>query len=81
MVQRKERVLTPENFIAKLISQAIEKGRLHHMLLETARRPSLSQKILANLIRLPPASKLLALEQVKSRFIAQIVKQAGGPDL
>lgn len=74
MKARAVRVLTPETTTARVLNQVIERGRLQHYIFETAGKPTIMRRLLAGLAGLAPAQKLMASEQVKSRFIDIAVK-------
>ena len=69
--RRETRVYTPETQLERILRQALERGRLQHLLFDDPSR--LSHRVLATvfgvLLDLPPAKQLLAREQIKSRFV------------
>jgi ferredoxin len=69
------RVATPEDMFTKMLTQAIERGKLQHFLFADPAR--LSHRALGSVVgtvlRLPPAKQLLAQEQLKSRFVNMLV--------
>ncbi len=79
MTPRASRVFTPENSMERLIRAAVERGTVHHMLFDdpdsvTSRGVNLA---LGALLSLPPAKRLLAIDQVQSTFVRAILKGAG----
>ncbi|RMD82768.1 MAG: 4Fe-4S dicluster domain-containing protein [Candidatus Dadabacteria bacterium] len=79
MIPREKRVFTPADNIERLIRAAVERGTVHHFLFDdpdsvTARGLNLA---LGALLALPPAKRLLAIEQVKSLFVKAILARAG----
>ncbi|MDX1764909.1 MAG: 4Fe-4S binding protein [bacterium] len=75
MEPRAKRVFTPENHMERLVRAAIERGTIHHVLFDdpdrvTSRAMNLA---LGALLSLPPAKRLLAVEQIKSTFVSRIV--------
>lgn len=83
MKARPVRVLTPETTAARVLNQVIERGRFQHYIFETAGKPTAIRRALATLAGLGPAQKLMANEQVKSRFIEIALKdmQKSGFDI
>ena len=75
LLPAKERVLTPENMMEKIMLQAIEHGKLQYMLF--ADQSKVTHRILAAfvgvLLQLPPAKQLLAKKQIQSRFIHAMI--------
>lgn len=69
-----ERVLTPKNAIEKMVLQALERGKLQHLLFDG---PGLSHRALnlffGALLSLPPAKKILASRQLRSRFVRALL--------
>jgi len=79
MKPRAKRVFTPENSMERLVRAAVERGTVHHMLFDdpdsvTSRGMNLA---LGVLLSLPPAKRLLAVDQVRSTFVKAILKGAG----
>jgi ferredoxin len=72
-----QRVLAPENMLEKLILQAIERGKLQHLLFSDHTR--LTHRTLAAffkaLLNLPPGKQLLANRQLKSRFVQAMLSR------
>lgn len=78
MEPRAKRVFTPEDSMDRLVRAAVERGTVHHMLFDdpdsvTSRGMNLA---LGALLSLPPAKRLLAIEQIKSTFVKTIVNGA-----
>ena len=78
MKARAKRVFTPEDNMERLVRAAVERGTIHHMLFDdpdsvTSRGMNLA---LEALLSLPPAKQLLAVEQIRSRFVRTIVNEA-----
>jgi Na+-translocating ferredoxin:NAD+ oxidoreductase RNF subunit RnfB len=78
MKPREKRVFTPEDNMERLIRAAVERGTIHHMLFDdpdsvTSRGMNLA---IGALLSLSPAKKLLAVEQIKSTFVKNIVAGA-----
>jgi hypothetical protein len=59
---------------------AIERGRLAHLLFDEGsnRGSRFLNHVIQALNRLPASQKLLAREQVKSRFVRQAIRSLGG---
>jgi ferredoxin len=78
MKPRAKRVFTPADNMERLISAAVERGTVHHMLFDdpdsvTSRGMNLA---LGALLSLSPTKKLLAIDQIKSTFVKTIVEGA-----
>ncbi len=71
MVRRSEPPHVPANAVEQLTRRMIERGRLAELLVDGAagRGPKYAQALLAAVLKLPPAERLLAREQVRSRFV------------
>ena len=78
MKQRPVRVFTPESTMARIVDQFIERGRLQHLLFETAARPTLLRRALAAIMSLPPGRQLLASKQARSRFLKEAASRVKG---
>ena len=76
MEQRPERVLTPEGTLERIINMAIERDRLHHVLFEEFDGPQmiLPNRLMGALLRLSPVKRVLASEQLRSRFVSYLAK-------
>ncbi len=70
-----ERVLTPKNAIEKMVLQALERGKLQHLIFDGQ---ALSHRALnlffGALLSLPPAKKVLARRQLRSRFVRLLLE-------
>ncbi len=73
---RAERVLTPTSTLERMISMAIERDRLHHVLFEENEGMHMVflNRMLGAVMRLPPVKRAMVSEQLKSRFIAYLTK-------
>lgn len=71
MVRRAQQPHVPVNAVEHLTRRMIERGRLPELLVDGAagRGPKFVQAVLKALLALPPAERLLAREQVRSRFV------------
>ncbi len=58
----------PRDAVEKAVRQALEKGRLASLLFDVDQQPFLA-RMLGAVSQLPPAQRLLASEQLKSRFV------------
>jgi Pyruvate/2-oxoacid:ferredoxin oxidoreductase delta subunit len=72
---RARRTLTPRDSVHRAVLMAIERGKLQHLLFDE--RVLWSHRALAlvlgAILRLPPAKRLLATEQVRSRFLEALL--------
>lgn len=75
MGARKERVITPENTVERVVSMALERGKLQHLLFSNPE--SLTQQVLTRFLgaflNLPPVKKALLSRQIKSRFVQALI--------
>jgi ferredoxin len=83
MVRSAERPHVPANTIERVLRMAIERGRLAHLLFDegASRGSRFLNHVIQALNRLPAGQKLLAREQVKSRFVRQALRSLSGPSL
>ncbi len=75
LVERKVRVITPLNSVHRLVMMAIERGKLHHLIVDeqVMANQRLMAQILRVLLALPPLKRVLASEQVKSRYLEALL--------
>jgi len=84
MTPRPRRHFTPDGAVSRVLTMAIEQGKLAELLLDpddglTARAAGL---LVSALLRLPPAKQLLARESLRSRFVDALLsgaRRAGAP--
>jgi ferredoxin len=71
MVRRSQAPHVPLNAVEHLTRRMIEQGRLADLLVDgsAGRGPAFANAVLGAILKLPPAEKLLASEQVQSRFV------------
>lgn len=76
LVQREKRVITPVNSVHRVVRMAIERGKLQHLIFDN--QALLSHRAMAALfgaiLKLPPARQILASEQVKSKYLASLIR-------
>ncbi len=74
---RPERVLTPVDTLHRTVLMAIERGRLADCIFDN--RALFSHRamaaILGVILRLPPTRQVLAMEQVRSRYLATLLER------
>jgi ferredoxin len=79
LIQRKERVITPENSVHRVVLMAIERGKFQNLIFDN--QLLLSHRAMAAIfgaiIKLPPAKQILASKQFKSRYLLAIIRRAG----
>lgn len=75
LIPLKERVITPMNGTHRVVVMAIERGRLQHLIFDN--RVLFSHRALAAVVGvilgLPPVKQVLAMQQVKSRYLERLV--------
>lgn len=76
MEPRERRVLTPVNTAHRLVSMAIERGKLQNLIFDN--QAYLSHRamaaILGAVLRLPPVKRLMASRQLKSRYLERLLE-------
>ena len=74
---RKTRVITPVDGTHRVVMMAIERGKLQNLIFDN--QVLMSHRALAGvlgvILRLPPIKKILANEQVKSRYLEALIKK------
>jgi Pyruvate/2-oxoacid:ferredoxin oxidoreductase delta subunit len=80
MVRSDNQPFVPANTLERVLRMAIERGRLAHLLFDegASRGSRFLNHVIQALNRLPASQKLLAREQVKSRFVRQALRSLGG---
>lgn len=75
LVERKERIIPPYNSTHRAVIMAIERGKLQNLIFDNRAMLShrLMSAILGVIIKLPPLKQTLALNQVKSRYLEQLI--------
>jgi ferredoxin len=77
LVQRSQRVITPLNGTHRAVMMAIERGKLQNLIFDNQvlwHHRTLAA-VLGTILRLPPVEKLMATEQVKSRYLETLITQ------
>jgi formate hydrogenlyase subunit 6/NADH:ubiquinone oxidoreductase subunit I len=74
---RKQKRIPPENTFTRVMTMALEQGKFHHLLAEAFDSWSgqLGAAFLGAIVRLPPASLLLARRELRSRFVDWTLKR------
>ncbi|MBJ6800627.1 4Fe-4S dicluster domain-containing protein [Geomonas sp. Red259] len=76
LTSRARRVLTPVNTAHRLVLMAIERGKLQNLIFDN--QAYLSHRamaaILGAILRLPPIKRLMASEQLKSRYLGRLLE-------
>jgi hypothetical protein len=78
MERRAEPHHVPQNTIERVVRQMLEHGRLADLLFDESdsRGAAFLNHVVKAITRLPPAEQALASEQVKSRFVSFVLKNA-----
>ncbi|MEC9492874.1 4Fe-4S dicluster domain-containing protein [Flexistipes sp.] len=80
MEPRKKRVITPVNSVHKAVMMSIERGGLEHLIFDN--RALFSHRamaaIMGSVLKLPPVKKVLAAEQIKSRYLGRLIEKKSG---
>jgi len=77
MISRRQRILTPLNGTHRAVVMALERGKLQHLIFDN--RVLWHHRALAAflgaILRLPPVDRVLATQQVKSRYLEALVER------
>ena len=78
MERRAEPSHVPANAIERVVRQMLERGRLADLLFDESdsRGAAFLNHAVQAITHLPPAERALASEQVKSRFVSFVLKNA-----
>jgi Pyruvate/2-oxoacid:ferredoxin oxidoreductase delta subunit len=78
MTPRAQRRIAPESTVARVMTMALEQGKLHHFLAELGNGATaqVMGALAGAVLKLPPAKQLLARDAFKSRFINFILDRA-----
>lgn len=81
MVRREQPTHVPQNAIERLIRMSLERGRLAHLLFDQSegRGSAFFNQVVQAICSLPPVDRLLATEQVRSRFVQFALSQIKDP--
>lgn len=71
-----KRVLTPVNSAHKVVSMAIERGTLQHLIFDNQAlwNHRVMATILGVILKLPPIKQVMASEQIKSRYLGKLLE-------
>ena len=80
MQQRAERVLTPEGTLERIISMALERGKLHNLIFEQEDGVHMAvlNKLAGAVLTMPPVKRALLGDQLKSRFVGYLANFVRG---
>lgn len=73
---REQRVITPVNSLHRILIMAIERGQLHNLIFDNQAHQShrAMAAVLGAILKLPPLQRLLASQQMKSRYLVALIK-------
>lgn len=73
---RDKRVITPVNSVHRIVLQSIEKGKLQNLIFDNQAHYShrAMAAILGAILKMPPIKQIMASEQMKSKYLAALVK-------
>ncbi len=79
MTRGPERPYIPQNAIERGVRAAIERGRLAQLLFDegAGRGAQILNSMFRAIFALPPAKRILAREQVRSRFVHAVLSRMG----
>jgi len=74
---RKERVITPINSVHRVVTMAIERGKLQNLIFDNQVMFShrAMAAVLGVILKLPPIKQVLASRQFKSRYLASLIRR------
>ncbi|MGE4318610.1 MAG: 4Fe-4S dicluster domain-containing protein [Deferribacterales bacterium] len=76
---REKRIITPETGVHKAVMMAVERGGLEHLIFDN--RALFSHRamaaVLGAVLKLPPVKRMMASEQVKSRYLLKLIEMSG----
>jgi ferredoxin len=79
MQTREHRVITPVNSVHRVVLMAIERGKFQNLIFDN--QVQLSHRamaaVLGAVLKLPPAKRIMASEQFRSRYLLALIKRAG----
>ena len=80
MERRTERVLTPEGTLERVLSMALERGRLHNLMFEEqdGLHMLLLNRLTGAVLRMEPVRRALLRDELKSRFIGFLANTVRG---
>jgi ferredoxin len=72
--RRKERLLTPETTLDRIVMRAVETGSVHHLLWGHERSGTMAflHRFVGAVERLPAVHRAMISRQIKSRFVAAL---------
>lgn len=75
LLKRKEKIITPANSVHRVVLMAIEKGQLQDLIFDNKALSShrAMAAILSAILKLPPAKRALANDQVKSIYLDKLL--------
>jgi len=76
---RKERVITPINGTHRIVLMAIERGKLQNLIFDNQALAShrAMAAILGVILRLPPIKQAMASEQMRSKYLVNLINRLG----
>ncbi len=77
MEARDERILTPIDITHRVVIEAIEKGKLQHLIYDNQAHFNhrLLAAILGVILKLPPIKQIMASNQVKSKYLVRLIEK------
>lgn len=77
LLPRKERIITPVNSVHRVVTMAIERGKLQNLIFD--KQVFFSHRamaaVLGVILRLPPLKQVLASQQFKSRYLVSLLRR------
>ncbi len=76
---REKHVITPVNSVHRIVLMAIERGKLQNLIFDNQAHTSYRAMaaVLGAILKLPPVKRLMASEQMKSKYIVSLIHKFG----
>ena len=83
LVTREQRVITPVDGVHKTVLMAIERGKLQNLIFDNQVLQShrMMAAVLGSILKLPPIKQIMASEQVKSKYIVNLIERRSNKNL
>lgn len=78
MKKRKQRIITPENVMERVLTMAIERGKLQNFIFDDPDNLSYEflNRLIGVILNLPPVKRTLLQKEIKSKFVNFLMKMS-----
>lgn len=78
MKRRKQRVITPENVMERVLTMALERGKLQNFIFDNPDNSSYEflGRLIGVILNLPPVKRILLQKEIKSKFVNFLMSKA-----